>query len=178
MMRRGRSKEKKKPNIVWRLVKGLKPTPTKTDPNTLYHGTSSKNLASIKKHGIVPARRSGMGATDSESWVMSGGSRSDMVGLVGVTDRTRSAAFYASLVTPFRSKSARPIILTIDKKKLKSGKLVRRQGSSVGGGKEWDYPDRVPPSAIVGYWVLAKQRTGRREWVFKKRGRRRKSRRR
>ena len=167
-------KRKVKKNITRRktLVKGRKPKPTKTSSDTLYHGTSSKNLSSIKKHGLLPAGRAGKGATGSKAWTSSGGSRSDMIGQVGVTDRTRSAAFYASIAAPHRGRGAdRPIILDVDRTKLRKTILVRRKGSSVGGGKEWDYPARIPPSAIRGYWVYQKNRkTGKKEWVYKKKG--------
>ena len=150
-------------------MKGKKPEPTKVRTDTLYHGTSSTHLASIKRHGIVPAGRAGIGATGSRNWQISGGSRSDMLGLVGVTDRTRSAAFYANLVS--MGSSRRPVIIDIDKRRLRRDLLVRRRGSSVGGGKEWDYPRRITPSAIRGYWVLQKKRNGKKVWVFKRRPR-------
>lgn len=159
---------KKKPT-PWKIVKGKTPEPTKVRADTLYHGTSSKYLASIKRHGILPAGRAGLGATGSRSWAMSGGSRSDMLGLVGVTDRTRSAAFYAGLYAGRRK--YRPVIFNIDKNRLNKALLVRRRGSSVGGGKEWDYPRKIPPSALRGYWVYMKTRGKRKQWVYKKRPR-------
>lgn len=154
-------KKKIKP---WKLVKGKTPEPTKVRANILYHGTNSNHLASIKRHGIIPAWRAGLGATGSRSWKLSGGSASDMLGLVGVTDRTKSAAFYASL----GGRKARPVIFEIDKRKLRRDLLVRRRGSSV-GGKEWDYPRRIPPSALRGYWVYMKVRGKRKRWLYKRR---------
>lgn len=156
--------------MSWRIDRDVKLEPTRVNPLILYHGTSSKHLASIKRHGLVPAGRAGIGATGSRNWKLSGGSREDMIGLVGLTDKTRSAAFYASLVAPPVGRSrSRPVIIVVDKRKIQSKLLVRRRGSSVGGGREWDYPKIVPKSAIIGYWVYAKARSGRRRWVFKRR---------
>jgi hypothetical protein len=150
----------------WKIVKDKKPEPTKVRRDTLYHGTGSHHLASIKRHGLIPAGRAGLGATASRSWKISGGSASDMIGLVGLTDRTRSAAFYATTVSIGKGK--RPIIIEVNRNRLNSKLLVRRKGSSVGGGKEWDYPRRVPPSAIRGYWVYMKVRGKRKAWIYKK----------
>jgi len=150
-----------KTKVIWSVIKGLKPTPTKTDPDKLYHGTSGKNLASIKKHGLIPAGKSGKGATGSKVWH---GSKSDMLGLVGLTDKTRAAAFYSSIVTRIKG---RQVIIVVDKRKIDKKVLSRRKGSSVGGGKEWDYPKRIPPSAIIGYWEYKRGKG----WKFRKKKR-------
>ena len=140
--------------IDWLLEPNREPTPTKVHQNILYHGTSGQHLKSILEHGLIPAGKAGLGATSSSAWTESGGSESDMIGLVGLTDRTRSGAFYASLVS---GRKHNPVILEIDRNKLDKAVLVRRRGSSVGGGKEWDYPRPIPVSAINAYWRYTKK---------------------
>jgi len=121
----------------------------KKHSNIMWHGTTDLYLEGIKRYGLTPSQKAGLGATGSSAWH---GREDDQIGSVAITDHMPNAVGYALHAGILSEREGNQLVLMIDKTKLSQKDIWLREGSGAPPAKEWDYTNFITPETIIGYW--------------------------
>jgi hypothetical protein len=113
-------------------------------PDSYYHGTSSNNLESVKRYGLLLGERPSLGAT-TEGPISA--TPFDMIGKIGLTNSSQQASFYARLVGGRDNKN--PVVFDIPASSLREESLKMYDVHA----NEYIYDKKVLPEKIRGYWI-------------------------